>query len=115
MKFGVESFRYAAVSGHALGVSGRRRRLMATTTKTAARSTATRYIGIDVHCEFCEGGVIDSLGRESSQFHVATSIPTLLEVVEKVRRPRTVVIEEGPLADWLYRHLSPHVDQMIVC
>jgi len=90
---------------------------MATTTKktTAARSTATRYIGIDVHCQFCEGGVIDSLGRECGQFHVATSIPTLLEAIEKVRRPRTVVIEEGPLADWLYRHLTPHVDEMIVC
>ena len=88
---------------------------MATKTKTTARSTATQYIGIDVHCQFCEGGVIDSLGRESGQFNVATSIPTLLEVIEKVRRPRTVVIEEGPLADWLYRHLAPHVDEMIVC
>lgn len=86
-----------------------------TGTKTAARSTATRYIGIDVHCDFCEGGVVDALGRECGQFRVATSIPTLLEAIEKVRRPRTVVIEEGPLADWLYRHLSPHADQTIVC
>ena len=92
---------------------------MATTTTkkktTTARSTATRYIGIDVHCQFCEGGVIDSFGRECGHFHVATSIPTLLEAIEKVRRPRTVVIEEGPLADWLQRHLTPHVDEMIVC
>jgi transposase len=90
---------------------------MATTTKakTAARSSATRYIAIDVHCQFCEGGVIDSLGRECGQFQVATSIPTLLEAIEKVPRPRTVVIEEGPLADWLQRHLAPHVDEMIVC
>ena len=85
---------------------------MATMTAT---TKATRYIGIDVHCEFCEGGATDSRGREFGQFKVATSIPTLLEVIEKVPRPRTVVIEEGPLADWLYRHLSPHVDEMIVC
>ena len=25
------------------------------------------------------------------------------------------VIEEGPLADWLYRNLSPRVDEMVVC
>jgi hypothetical protein len=36
-------------------------------------------------------------------------------VIEAVPRPRKLVIEEGPLADWLYRNLSPRVDEIIVC
>ncbi len=73
------------------------------------------YIGIDVHCQFCEGGVIDHSGRQRGRFKVATAIPPLIEAVERVPRPRTLVIEEGPLADWLQRHLSPCVDEMVVC
>lgn len=73
------------------------------------------YIGIDVHCEFCEGGFIDHLGRRGGRFKVRTCIPALIEAVEKVPRPRKLVIEEGPLADWLARHLSPTVDELVVC
>jgi transposase len=39
----------------------------------------------------------------------------LIKVIESVPRPRKPVIEEGPLADWLYRNLSPRVDEMVVC
>ena len=73
------------------------------------------YIAIDVHCQFCQGGFIDHLGRPGGRFKVATAIPALIEAVEKVPRPRKLVIEEGPLADWLQRHLSPCVDEMLVC
>jgi len=76
---------------------------------------ATFYIAIDVHCGFCEGGVLNDLGKPRGRFRVATSIPALLGVIEKVPRPRKLVIEEGPLADWLFRHLSPHVQEMVVC
>jgi transposase len=74
-----------------------------------------KIIAVDVHCEFCEGGVIDQRGRELSSFHVATTIPDLVREIERVPGPRKVIIEEGPLADWLSRSLSPHVDEMIVC
>jgi transposase len=74
-----------------------------------------KIIALDTHCTFCEGGVINSLGRELAAFQVPTSIPALLAEIEKVARPRKLVIEEGPLADWLSRSLSPHVDEMIVC
>ena len=76
---------------------------------------ATYYVAIDVHCSFCEGGVINQLGKQLTRFRVPTSIPALREAVEAVKRPRKLVIEEGPLADWLYRHLSPHVQEMVVC
>jgi transposase len=73
------------------------------------------YIGIDVHCQFCEGGFIDHLGRPGGRFKVPTCIPALTDAIERVPRPRKLVIEEGPLADWLARHLSPTVDEMVVC
>jgi hypothetical protein len=38
-----------------------------------------------------------------------------LQVIETAPYPGKLVIEEWRLADWLYRNLSPHVDEMIVC
>jgi len=74
-----------------------------------------KIIAVDTHCAFCEGGYISPTGRELGSFRVQTTIPALVEQIEKVARPRKLVIEEGPLADWLSRSLSPHVDEMIVC
>lgn len=73
------------------------------------------WISMDVHCAFCEGGWVTDDGRERAAWQVPTSISCIRQELEKVKRPRALVIEEGPLADWLYRELSPHVDQMIVC
>jgi transposase len=73
------------------------------------------FIGLDVHSSFCQGGYIDESGHEKLEWCRPTSIPELVEVIEKVPRPRKLVIEEGPLADWLHRHLSPYVDDMVVC
>jgi transposase len=73
------------------------------------------FIAFDVHSSFCEGGYIDDSGRERQAWQTPTSIPQLVEAIESVPRPRKLVIEEGPLANWLYRNLSPHVDEMIVC
>jgi transposase len=73
------------------------------------------FIGLDTHCQFCEAAVVDASGREVSRQRCATTIPALVELVESVPRPRRLVIEEGPLADWLWRNLRSHVDEMIVC
>jgi transposase len=75
----------------------------------------TNFIALDVHSTFCEGGYIDDTGREKTAWHEPTAIPELIRAIETVPRPRKLVIEEGPLADWLYRNLSPCVDEMIVC
>ena len=77
-------------------------------------SRRMNIIAIDTHCEFCEGGYVNRLGKEKGCFQVPTSIPALVEQIEKVPRPRKLVIEEGPLADWLSRSLSPCVEEMIV-
>jgi transposase len=93
---------------HKLGRVGR-------TKEQQLMSRQMNIIAIDTHCEFCEGGYVNRLGKEKGCFKVPTSIPALVEQIEKVPRPRKLVIEEGPLADWLWRSLWPYVDEMIVC
>lgn len=72
------------------------------------------YIAFDVHCAFCEGGWVTESGKEKRSWRVATTIPALSDAVATVPRPRLLVIEEGPLADWLVRELSGKVDQVVV-
>ena len=35
--------------------------------------------------------------------------------LERTRRPRCAVFEEGPLADWLLRNLEGSVDELMIC
>lgn len=72
------------------------------------------YIAFDVHCAFCEGGWVTESGKEKRSWRVATTIPALTEAIVTVPRPRLLVIEEGPLADWLVRELGEKVDQVVV-
>lgn len=72
------------------------------------------YIAFDVHCAFCEGGWVTQSGKEKQSWRVATTLPALSDAIRPVPRPRLLVIEEGPLADWLVRELSGLVDQVVV-
>lgn len=72
-------------------------------------------IAMDAHCEFCEVVATSPKGRVLTRRSVGTSIEELTEVVQSIRRPRMLVFEESPLADWLYRNLKPYVDELIVC
>jgi transposase len=72
------------------------------------------FIGVDVHCLFCEIAVVDERGRKVSAGRCPTTIPALAAELDKVPRPCALVIEEGPLADWLARHLRPRVDDLVV-
>jgi len=72
-------------------------------------------IAMDTHCQFVEYVVLTPSGRITSRGRCATTIPELVSVIEAVRRPREVVFEEGPLADWLVRGLRPHADQVTSC
>jgi hypothetical protein len=73
------------------------------------------FIGVDVHCKFSEVVAVSGTGKRLHRGRCGTCIPALLAELESVPRPRALVIEEGPLADWLWRHLRPHVDEMVVC
>jgi transposase len=72
------------------------------------------FIGMDTHCQFCEVAVVDRSGKRVLRQRCATCVPALLEVLERVPRPRALVIEEGPLAGWLWRNLHAAVEEMVV-
>jgi transposase len=73
------------------------------------------YIGFDVHCAFTEMAVVTSSGRLVQRQRLATTIPSLVEALEAVGRPRRLTFEEGGMADWLHRNLVAHADELVVC
>ena len=72
------------------------------------------FIGMDTHCQFCELAVVNHSGAVVRRERCATCIPDVLKLIEQVPRPRSLVIEEGPLASWLWRNLHEAVDQLVV-
>ena len=77
---------------------------------------AGRYIiSLDVHGQETEIVVMTETGRVTRRERQPTTVPALLEGVTQVRRPRQVVMEEGPLADSLCRNLSEQVDAIVAC
>jgi transposase len=73
------------------------------------------FIAMDTHCTTTDLAVVTGGGRLTARMQCVTTIPTLVEAVTSIRRPRFVTFEEGPLADWLFRGLAPHVDDVFVC
>lgn len=72
-------------------------------------------IAMDVHSRTTDAVAGTPHGRIRDRWSVRTSIPELTGIIESVPRPRTVVFEEGPMAEWLCQHLRPVADEVIVC
>src|SRR5262245_7130301 len=72
------------------------------------------FIGVDVHGQFCEVAAVDAEGRQVYRGRCATTIPALVAELDKIPRPRYLVIEEGPLADGLWPNLRPRVEDMVL-
>ena len=73
------------------------------------------FIALDVHCTSSDMAVVTGGGRLTRKERCGTTIPELTTLVESVPRRRWLCFEEGPLADWLFRHLSASVDGITVC
>jgi transposase len=73
------------------------------------------FVGFDVHCSFTEIAVVTQSGRLTKRLRCPTTIPALAEALAGVPRPCAVAIEEGPLADWLWRNLASRVETFTVC
>jgi transposase len=84
------------------------------TERMEAPMKRSHFIAADVHCQFSEIAVVDRQGKVIHRDRCHTTIPALLEVVAAVPRPRALVIEEGPMAGWLWRGLHHAVDRMVV-
>jgi len=74
---------------------------------------ATYHIGADVDSRITELAVLG--GRRLRHFRVPTAIPPLREVLNSIGGKKVLIIEEGPMADWLCRNLRPAVSEMVVC
>lgn len=72
-------------------------------------------IALDTHCAFTQAAILTDAGRVVRQVKLATSVTALRQLIETVKRPRHVVLEEGPLADWLVRELRPCADVVLAC
>lgn len=73
------------------------------------------FIALDTHCAFTDAVVLTEGGRVVRRQRMATTIPALRRLIEAVPRPRQVVLEEGPLADWLVRELRRSADAVVAC
>ncbi len=72
------------------------------------------YIGADAHGNNTELG-IDRKGQIVQRHSVPTSIRAIRQVLAGLQGVKHLVVEEGPLAGWLYRNLKDQVDTMVVC
>src|SRR6266850_2662968 len=72
------------------------------------------FIGLDSHGAFCEMAVATSNGTVVRRGRCATTIVAVRALLDQVQRPRHLVFEEGPLANWLYRNLKGAVDSVTV-
>jgi len=77
-------------------------------------SAEARVAGLDVHCAFTELAALGPRGRLICRQRLTTALPEILEGLTHVGRPRVVVLEEGPLADWLMRGLAEKGETVIV-
>jgi transposase len=73
------------------------------------------YIGLDTHCHFTELAAVNGKGQVTARSTGPTTIPKLVEAIDKIPRPRALAFEEGPLAGWLFRNLLGHADTIVVC
>lgn len=74
----------------------------------------TYYIGADVHSNSTEIA-IERNKKIVQRYKLPTSIAALSNVLDSLKGEKHLVIEEGPMAGWLYRNLSKKVDKMVVC
>lgn len=77
--------------------------------------SSQHFIALDVHQAFTELVAMTGRGRIVHRQRCETTIPALVEALEAVRRPRHLTFEECPLASWLARNLTDHVDRLVVC
>jgi hypothetical protein len=72
------------------------------------------YIGADVHPYNTELSV-EIRKKIVNRYSVPTTISAIVEVLKSISGEKRLVIEEGPMAGWLYRNLHTSVDEMVVC
>lgn len=75
---------------------------------------ATNYIGADVDCKMTELAV-ERKGKVVMRDRVPTDIRSISNFLRSLSGRKEMVIEESPMAGWLYRNLRHKVDKLVVC
>ena len=73
------------------------------------------YMAMDVHHTHTVIEAQTAGGRVIFHRDVPTEPHYLIEALKSVRGPKGVVIEEGPMADWVMRVIKPYVSEVIIC
>ncbi len=73
------------------------------------------YLGLDVHSANFTLAHLNAHGKLCRMYDRTTSASTLIDTVGKVRGPKTLVVEECHLAQWVKHVLEPYVDHLIIC
>lgn len=79
------------------------------------RSTATQYVGIDVHQSTLVCVVKDESGRTTMESKVATNQQCIEQFIRGLGGRAHVAFEEGTQAQWLYELLLPVTARVVVC
>jgi len=72
-------------------------------------------IAMDTHSQTTDICIKTQANGPGHWHHVKTTIPEIAAVLERVRGPKALVLEEGPLAGWLLRNLKARVDRAEAC
>lgn len=79
-------------------------------------SGSTTYIGLDVHADTSTLSWMDDDGVIAGTATFDTSAENLIRNVDGIcAHEKVLTLEEGSLAYWTARTLSPHVDDVVVC
>jgi transposase len=73
-----------------------------------------RYIGLDVHARHFSMAVMDPDGEWVFEQTYPMSLRRLRTAIETIAGKKIVVLEESTLAGCVFRHLKPHVEQIVV-
>ena len=74
-----------------------------------------KFIGMDAHSKTCFFVVMNKSGKVMRTQRVNTSESNILDFVRSVKRPKSLVFEEGVMSHWLYLLLKEEVDDLMVC
>jgi transposase len=73
-----------------------------------------RYVGLDVHARHFSMAVMDPDGEFLFEKTYPMSLRKMRRAIEVITGEKIVVLEESTLAGCVFRHLQPHVEQIVV-
>ena len=74
-----------------------------------------KSLGLDAHGASFTVLVLTPTGQIAKKLTRATSARNLIEVVESIPGPKTLIVEESHLAQWVKHTAEPYVDKVLIC